>query len=66
MKRTAYAIDQTYDGHWKLFHGFPITCQSTGEMADGTKVWTSDDIPGCWFSFHRKGKTPFFVLEGVN
>lgn len=66
MKRTARAIKKLHDGSYDLFQYPPITCRSTGEMADGTKVWTSEDIPGCWFSLHHHRTTWFFILEGVN
>ena len=66
MKRTAYALKVGYDGITTLFHHTPITCESTGQMADGSMVWTSKDIPGCWFSLHKSNHHFFFMLEGVN
>ena len=66
MKRTAYALQIGYDGLYELAHGFPITCTVTGEMADGTKVWTTERFPGSWFSLHHNGRIWFLILEGVN
>lgn len=66
MKRTAYALQLGYDGLYELAHASPITCTVTGEMADGTKVWTTDKLHGCWFSLHHNEKIWFFILEGVN
>ena len=68
MKRTAYALKENWGGEQgvTLFHHSPITCESTGQMADGSMVWTSKDIPGCWFSLHKSNHHFFFMLEGVN
>ena len=73
MKRKGLLVD--YDGwHMEVLNdGEPITCEVSGELADGTKCWYNiedldengyPDLDAYWHSLRRIDGEWFFIIEG--
>ena len=57
MKRTAPRLQKLEGEQWTA--GEPITCEVTGEMDTGTKVWTDIETKEQFFLFRLLGKYYF-------
>ncbi len=59
-KRTAPIVKwlNTNDGQWTA--GEKITCEVTGEMDDGTKVWSDIETGEQWFLMRMLGRYYFY------
>lgn len=63
MKRTAMKIvkdELMNNGYWTWKEDKKITCECTGEMDTGTKVWTDIETGEQYFLTRMNGKYMFF------
>ena len=62
MKRTAMKIvkQELTEYGWTWKEEKPITCECTGEMDTGTKVWTDIETGEQYFLTRINGKYSFF------
>lgn len=58
MRRTAVLIIRQDDGQW--IPDRKITCEVTGEMVDGTKIWTDIESGEQYWLTRMLGKYMFF------
>lgn len=62
MKRTAIKIVPMHDKHNQWIPAEKITCELTGEMADGSKVWTEVETGEQYFLTRMLGKYMFYHI----